>query len=168
MALRHYTSAAQLAELRSADVGLELDLTCGFCSADSSAPGAPTAYPDVMIGKSILVGKRLTFVVTNRTAAPIACRFIPLLADVKTTSDAFVTLTLLAQDKTQVLGSTTLAARDGEPVLLGEDGRAFAYYETGDVFPFAPGVNYVRLARNADLGDNAFRFASLLVVPTRT
>ncbi|WP_080430834.1 insecticidal delta-endotoxin Cry8Ea1 family protein [Burkholderia ubonensis] len=168
MALRHYTSAAQLAELRSADVGLELDLTCGFSSADSSAPGAPTAYPDVMIGKSILVGKRLTFVVTNRTAAPIACRFIPLLADVKTTSDAFVTLTLLAQDKTQVLGSTTLAARDGEPVLLGEDGRAFAYYETGDVFPFAPGVNYVRLARNADLGDNAFRFASLLVVPTRT
>ncbi|KVT65770.1 hypothetical protein WK56_31125 [Burkholderia ubonensis] len=168
MALRHYTSAAQLAELRSADVGLELDLTCGFSSADSSAPGAPTAYPDVMIGKSILVGKRLTFVVTNRTAAPIACRFIPLLADVKTTSDAFVTLTLLAQDKTQVLGSTTLAARDGEPVLLGEDGRAFAYYETGDVFSFAPGVNYVRLARNADLGDNAFRFASLLVVPART
>ncbi|WP_080487184.1 insecticidal delta-endotoxin Cry8Ea1 family protein [Burkholderia ubonensis] len=168
MALRHYTSAAQLAELRSADVGLELDLTCGFSSADSSAPGAPTAYPDVMIGKSILVGKRLTFVVTNRTAAPIACRFIPLLADVKTTSDAFVTLTLLAQDKTQVLGSTTLAARDGEPVLLGEDGRAFAYYETGDVFSFAPGVNYVRLARNVDLGDNAFRFASLLVVPART
>ncbi|KWD88271.1 hypothetical protein WL71_01000 [Burkholderia ubonensis] len=168
MALRHYTSAAQLAELRSADVGLELDLTCGFSSADSSAPGAPTAYPDVMIGKSILVGKRLTFVVTNRTAAPIACRFIPLLADVKTTSDAFVTLTLLAQDKTQVLASTTLAARDGEPVLLGEDGRAFAYYETGDVFSFAPGVNYVRLARNADLGDNAFRFASLLVVPART
>lgn len=168
MALRHYTSAAQLAELRSADVGLELDLTCGFSSADSSAPGAPTAYPDVMIGKSILVGKRLTFVVTNRTAAPIACRFIPLLADVKTASDAFVTLTLLAQDKTQVLGSTTLAARDGEPVLLGEDGRTFAYYETGDVFPFAPGVNHVRLARNADLGDNAFRFASLLVVPART
>ncbi|WP_321874137.1 insecticidal delta-endotoxin Cry8Ea1 family protein [Burkholderia ubonensis] len=168
MALRHYTSAAQLAELRSADVGLELDLTCGFSSADSSAPDAPTAYPDVMIGKSILVGKRLTFVVTNRTAAPIACRFIPLLADVKTTSDAFVTLTLLAQDKTQVLGSTTLAARDGEPVLLGEDGRAFTYYETGDVFSFAPGVNYVRLARNADLGDNAFRFASLLVVPART
>ncbi|PCE30806.1 insecticidal delta-endotoxin Cry8Ea1 family protein [Burkholderia ubonensis] len=168
MALRHYTSAAQLAELHGADTGLELDLTCGYSRVDSSALGAPTAYPDVMIGKSILVGKRLTFVVTNRTAAPIACRLIPLLADVRTTSDTFVNLTLLAQDNARVLASATLAARDGGPALLGEDGRAFVHYEIADVFPFAPGVNYVRITRNADLGDNAFRFASLLVVPMRT
>ncbi|WP_082716429.1 insecticidal delta-endotoxin Cry8Ea1 family protein [Burkholderia sp. BDU5] len=167
MALRHYTSAAQLAELRSADTGLELDLTCGFSAADSSTFGAPTSYPDVMIGKSILVGKCLTFVVTNRTAAPIACRLVPLLADVKTASDTFVNLTLLAPDKQRVLGSATLAARDGGPALLGEDGRAFVHYDASDLFPIAPGVNYVRIARNADLGDNAFRFASLLVVPAR-
>ncbi len=168
MALRHYSSASQLAELRGADVGLELDLTCGFSLADSSTLGAPTGYPDVMIGKSILVGKHLTFVVTNRTAAPIACRLIPLLADVRTTSDTFVNLTLLAHDKQRTLASATLAAHGSGPALLGEDGRQFFYYETNDVFPFAPGMNYVQIARNADLGENAFRFASLLVVPTRT
>ncbi|KAG8152471.1 insecticidal delta-endotoxin Cry8Ea1 family protein [Burkholderia catarinensis] len=168
MALRHYSSASQLAELLNADVGLELDLTCGYSTVDSTTLGAPTAYPDVMIGKSILVGKHLTFVVTNRTAAPITCRLIPLLADVRTTSDTFVNLTLLAHDKQRTLASATLAAHDSGPALLGEDGQAFFYYETTDVFPFSPGTNYVQIARNADLGENAFRFASLLVVPTRT
>ncbi|MCA8431197.1 hypothetical protein [Burkholderia seminalis] len=165
MALRHYSSASQLAELHGADVGLELDLTCGFSLADSSTLGSPTAYPDVMIGKSILVGKHLTFVVTNRTAAPIACRLVPLLADVRTTSDTFVNLTLTAHIGQRVLATAALASREGSPALLGEDGRAFHYYETNDVFPFAPGVNYVRIARNADLGDNDFRFASLFIVP---
>ncbi|MBN3837281.1 insecticidal delta-endotoxin Cry8Ea1 family protein [Burkholderia sp. Ac-20344] len=168
VALRHYTSIAQLAELKSADTGLELDLTCGFSTADSLTFGAPTGYPDVMIGKSILVGKRLMFVVTNRTSAPIGCRLVPLLADVKMTSDTFVNLTLLAPDKSRVLGKATLvAAPDSEPALLGEDGRKFVYYETNDIFAFQPGVNYVTVARNADLGNNAFRFASLLIVPTR-
>jgi len=168
MALRHYSSASQLAELHGADVGLELDLTCGFSLADSSTLGTPTGYPDVMIGKSILVGKHLTFVVTNRTAAPVACRLVPLLADVRTTADTFVNLTLVTPDTQRTLASATLAAHGSGPALLGEDGREFFHYETDDVFPFAPGVNHVRIARGADLGENAFRFASLLVVPIRT
>ncbi|MFB5147986.1 hypothetical protein WJH60_00220 [Burkholderia orbicola] len=166
MALRHYSSASQLAELRGTDVGLELDLTCGFSLADSSILGAPNAYPDVMIGKSILVGKHLTFVVTNRTSTPIACRLIPLLADVRMPSDTFVNLKLVTPDTQRTLASVTLAAYENRPALLGEDGREFFHYETNDIFPFAPGVNHVQIARGADLGENAFRFASLLIVPT--
>ncbi|MGR8031849.1 hypothetical protein ACU7M1_33180, partial [Burkholderia pseudomallei] len=119
-----------------------------------------------MIGKSILVGKHLTFVVTNRTSTPIACRLIPLLADVRMPSDTFVNLKLVTPDTQRTLASVTLAAYENRPALLGEDGREFFHYETNDIFPFAPGVNHVQITRGADLGENAFRFASLLVVPT--